>query len=253
MPTFTLAHLSDIHLPPLPHVSASELMGKRILGYLNWYRKRKHIHLAYVLQKLIDDLKLQNPDHVVVTGDLVNISTMQEFEYAGHWLSQLGLPEEVTIIPGNHDAYVPYPPGSGMDTLHAYMTDNLDESKPNGGNVRREGGRPAFPFIRCFGNIALVGLRSGVPTPPFMASGMLGQAQQQELHKILIRLKNENMFRVVLIHHPPLPGQTGWTRALRDADSLSDLLKETGSELVLYGHLHRQSVDRLEAHGTISR
>ncbi len=249
MPTFTIAHLSDIHLSPLPKVSVNELMGKRILGYLNWHRKRKKIHLFAVLQKLIDDLKLQQPDHIVITGDLVNISTTLEFEIARRWLAHLGRSENVTIIPGNHDAYVPLAPGKGMDLLRDYMTDNLAGKELIHEIGLHEALTSDFPFIRRFGNIALVGLRSGIPTPPFMASGKLGEVQRKALRTILICLRRMNLFRVVLIHHPPLPWQTGWSRALRDGESLSALLRETGSELVLYGHLHRQSVARLESCG----
>ena len=40
---FTLAHLSDPHLAPLPQPRATELLGKRALGYVNWVRNR-HLH-----------------------------------------------------------------------------------------------------------------------------------------------------------------------------------------------------------------
>src|SRR4051794_28797914 len=33
---FTLAHLSDPHLPPLPAARLRDLASKRALGYLNW-------------------------------------------------------------------------------------------------------------------------------------------------------------------------------------------------------------------------
>ena len=35
---FTLAHLSDPHLAPLPAPRWSELIGKRVTGYINWQR-----------------------------------------------------------------------------------------------------------------------------------------------------------------------------------------------------------------------
>ena len=36
----TLAHISDIHLSPLPQVGLSDLFGKRLTGFLNWKLKR---------------------------------------------------------------------------------------------------------------------------------------------------------------------------------------------------------------------
>ena len=40
---FTLAHLSDIHLAPLPDPRWQELIGKRLTGYINWRRKRQFV------------------------------------------------------------------------------------------------------------------------------------------------------------------------------------------------------------------
>ena len=62
---------------------------------------------AETLDRLVDDLRAQKPDHIAVTGDLTNIAMREEFENARLWLEELGPPDRVTAIPGNHDAYVP--------------------------------------------------------------------------------------------------------------------------------------------------
>ena len=46
---FTLTHLSDPHLAPLPKPHWSELLSKRVTGYINWQRRRRFIHDADVL------------------------------------------------------------------------------------------------------------------------------------------------------------------------------------------------------------
>ena len=71
---FTLAHLSDPHLAPLPAPRWSELIGKRVTGYINWQRRRRFIHRRAVLDRLVADLKAQGPDHIAVTGDIANIA-----------------------------------------------------------------------------------------------------------------------------------------------------------------------------------
>jgi 3',5'-cyclic AMP phosphodiesterase CpdA len=106
MPSFLLAHLSDPHLAPLPTPSMFELMGKRIGGFVNWQKRRRHFHLASVLDRIVVDLKAQSADHVAVTGDLVNLSLPAEFPQAYAFLERLGLPRDVTVVPGNHDTYV---------------------------------------------------------------------------------------------------------------------------------------------------
>ena len=106
MAAFTLAHLSDPHLPPLPAVRLAELAGKRVLGYLNWTRNRHKFHRREVLDALVSDLRAERPDHIAVTGDLVNLALEAEFAPSRAWLESIGTADRVTVIPGNHDAYV---------------------------------------------------------------------------------------------------------------------------------------------------
>ena len=103
---FVLAHLSDPHLAPLPRPRIAELASKRLSGYLNWLRKRRAIHRSDVLAAIVRDLAQARADHIAVTGDLVNIALPAEFENARRWLEALGPPADVSLIPGNHDAYV---------------------------------------------------------------------------------------------------------------------------------------------------
>ncbi|MEM9591924.1 MAG: metallophosphoesterase, partial [Pseudomonadota bacterium] len=78
------------------------------------------------------------------------------------------------------------------------------------------------------------------------AAGWLGAEQRRALARALDKLGHAGLFRVVLIHHPPLPGQANWRRGLRDAAEVRDVLREHGAELVLHGHNHEQSVHELE-------
>ena len=100
---FTLAHLSDPHLAPLPEPSWRELLGKRVTGYINWKRKRRFVHDPEALARIVADLKAQGADHVAVTGDIANIALAAEFRRGRDWLESLGSATEVTFVPGNHD------------------------------------------------------------------------------------------------------------------------------------------------------
>src|SRR5882757_5117988 len=155
MATFTLAHLSDPHLPPLPAARFRDLAGKRALGYLNWTRNRHKYHRREVLDALVADMKAQAPDHIAITGDLVNLALDAEFAPARQWLASVGTPEIVTAIPGNHDAYVRATRHRFVQAFGDYLTG--DETSADG----------AFPFVRRRGPVALIGLSSAVPTAPF--------------------------------------------------------------------------------------
>ena len=74
----TLAHLSDIHLAPLPPVRAMDLLNKRITGYLNWRLRRHNTLAGSGLANLMRHMREQHPDMVAVTGDLVNLGLEAE-------------------------------------------------------------------------------------------------------------------------------------------------------------------------------
>ena len=71
---FTLAHLSDPHLAPLPKPRWRELIGKRVTGYINWQRRAALHPRRRRARQIVADLKAQAPDHIAVTGDLANIA-----------------------------------------------------------------------------------------------------------------------------------------------------------------------------------
>ncbi|MEA2873796.1 MAG: hypothetical protein QOH67_3772 [Hyphomicrobiales bacterium] len=224
---FALAHLSDPHLGPIPTPRLRELINKRGLGIVNWYRRRHRHHHADVLAAIVGDMKAQSPDHIAVTGDLVNVSLDVEFEGAARWLDTLGLPKDVTVVPGNHDAYIRR--ASGWAAQHW-------------GEFMRGDDGATFPFVRRRGPLALIGLTTSLPTGPFMATGRLGPEQLARLAEILIALAREPLFRVVLIHHPPIPNKRHYMKRLIDGPILRALLAEHGAELVLHGHNHEQQL-----------
>jgi 3',5'-cyclic AMP phosphodiesterase CpdA len=233
MAAFTLAHLSDPHLPPLPRPSLRELAGKRALGYLNWTRNRRKYHRRDVLDALVADLQAQTPDHIAITGDLVNLAIEAEFAPARAWLESVGPPDRVTVIPGNHDAYVRATQHRFAESWRSYLEG--DETP---------GEAIAFPLLRRRGPLALISLSSAVPTPPLMATGWLGRIQLDALERLLAQLAAEQAFRVLLIHHPLRSDARA--KRLTDASELLALLKQHGVELILHGHDHVHSTIWIE-------
>jgi len=243
----SIAHLSDPHLGPLPSPSFWELLNKRLIGYLNWQRGRKRFHNRDVANLLIEDLKSTRPDHTVVTGDLVNISLKQEFVTARDWLQSLGSGDTVTVVPGNHDAYVPLSWDDGLARWQDYMISDARGSALFAINER-------FPFLRIVDDVAIVGLSSAVPMPPYIAAGRLGETQVSWLADLLPKLRERGYLRMVLVHHPPLPGQNITRKALRDADALTAVLERHGAELVLHGHNHMDmitTIDTVDGHAHV--
>ncbi|MEN5276881.1 metallophosphoesterase [Brucella sp. TWI432] len=226
---FRLAHISDIHLSPLPRIRYRELASKRITGYINWLRNRKNAMHGTVLDNLIADMLAQNPDHIAVTGDLVNLALNLEIDIAHDWLMQLGDPDNVSVVPGNHDAYVPGALDKSCRKWEPWM---------RGDGVHNHGKRPVFPYMRERGPVALIGVSSARATAPFMASGDFKSAQAKRLAMALDEAGARGLFRVVMIHHPPIRGATPTHKRLYGIRRFQNVIRKHGAELVIHGHTH---------------
>jgi len=226
---YLFAHISDPHLSTLEGVRHRDLLNKRLLGYLSWKSHRREEHRSEVLAALVRDLKRCRPRHTVITGDLTHLGLPDEFLEVAHWLSALGPPEQFTVIPGNHDTYV----RSSWEETFAhwlpYLASDIPSTTPAG----------LFPSLRIRDHLAFIGLSSARPSAPLLAVGSLGKAQLQALSRILAETGERQLFRVLLIHHPPLADTLGWRKRLTDSRALRTLLERQGVELVLHGHAHR--------------
>lgn len=237
---FRIAHISDLHLEFDEAPTWRELIGKRALGYQNWRFRRRRRHQRRILDRLVADLISQQPDHIVITGDLINLALPGEFRAAAEWLRSLGRPERISVIPGNHEAYVRVPFERSIGQWREFMSG--DEGTRNwftSGDI-------PFPYVRIRNGVALIGLSSAVPSLPMMAYGQLGRSQIERLCVILRRLAKEDLYRIVLIHHPPISASAARWNHLLDEKALQAVLKANGAELVLHGHLHRRSIRYLE-------
>jgi 3',5'-cyclic AMP phosphodiesterase CpdA len=236
---FVLAHLSDLHLSSLRGVRPRELMDKRILGYLSWRHRRRREHRGEVLDVLRADLHSQHPDHVAVTGDLTHIGLPQEFREAAEWLAKLGPPHDVTVVPGNHDAYVHEPWQRTFAQWSPYMRGDDEAAESGDGSVE-------FPSLRVRRHVAMIGLSTALPSAPFLATGRLGERQLARLDRLLAETAAAGLFRIVLLHHPPGPHTVRWRKALRDGGALRDILARQGAELTLHGHAHLSAATYLD-------
>ena len=229
---FTIAHITDPHLAPLPTPPLRSLLGKRLLGYLSWKRRRHRIHRGEVLRALEADLARLEVDQVVVTGDITNISLPDEFSAASQWLTSIGSPDRVTVVPGNHDHYVRL----RWEETWAKWQDFMAGDGPEGPRPPSQFGD--FPFVRHRGPAAIIGASTACPSPPGFATGTLGSQQLSRLDQVLKDLRQSDRCRILLLHHPILSA-VKWRKRLTDAQALAQTVKRHGVELILHGHDHR--------------
>jgi 3',5'-cyclic AMP phosphodiesterase CpdA len=234
---FRLAHLSDIHLGPLPEVAYRDLVSKRITGYINWRRNRSADLHEGVIDGIVADLKQHAPDHIAVTGDLMNLALTGEIELSRLWLEALGKPADVSVVPGNHDAYVRGALAKACAAWSRFMTGDgaLEPMRPG-----------AFPYLRVRETMALIGVSSARATAPFMASGFFGEEQARRLGQVLDQAREAGLFRVVMIHHPPVRGATAAHKRLFGIGRFQEVMRRHGAELVIHGHTHLPTTYRID-------
>ncbi len=238
---YKLAHISDPHLSTLDEVSWTQLLNKRVLGYLSWYGNRRHIHRMDVLEDLLSDLATTKSNHLVISGDLTHIGTPQEFRQVAEWLARHGSPEQISVVPGNHDSYVNEDPGRTLSLWSPFMLGDDQDGKTSS---------ELFPSFRQRGPVAIVGLSTAVPTAPFFATGKLGTAQISKMKELLERARQMGLFRIVVLHHGPLESSNKFRKRLIDAGEFREALSTVGAELILHGHGHHPVTEWLDVNGT---
>ena len=235
---FKLAHISDVHLGPLPDLSLRELASKRITGFVNWHRNRRKHMVGNTLSTVMDAVEAAGADHLAVTGDLVNLASSREIEAVRLWLQEEGTPDRISVIPGNHDAYVPGAYEKSVRAWYPYMRGD------RGPDEWTEDFR-CFPYLRVRGQVAIIGCSTAVATPPFAASGYFGRRQARETVNLLRAAGEAGLFRVVMIHHPPIRGATSMHKRMIGIRRFGAVISSGGAELVLHGHTHLNTVYQL--------
>jgi 3',5'-cyclic AMP phosphodiesterase CpdA len=250
-----LAHCSDLHL--LSHDGARwlDLANKRWIGAMNLVSSRsRHYHVA-AFDHMVEDMNAQGIEHVLCTGDVTNLALEQEFKFARAKFDRLtNGPEHVTVIPGNHDAYVAEGIAHFATVFDEYhRTDRGWEWTDADRDVDDPHDDLRWPIVRTRGELAIIGVTTSRQTPWFTAYGRIGPGQLARLGKALSDSRLVGRIRVVAIHHPPAGKRArSKVRGLRDHEGFAQVLGAAGADLVVHGHEHQDLHEVLPGpHGDI--
>jgi 3',5'-cyclic AMP phosphodiesterase CpdA len=192
-----IAQISDLHIKPR--------------GSLAYGR----VDTAQALTRCIKALNAlrPRPDIVVISGDLADTPTAEEYDYLNDLLAPLDLP--FVAIPGNHDS---------REMMRAAL--------PQPG-VTASG---ALNQLRAVGGLDLVLLDSSVPGQPH---GELDAATLQWLDAVLADSQRPAL---LFLHHPPFHAGIRHmdVQNLLNADALAAIVqKHPRVQLTAAGHVHR--------------
>ncbi len=240
---YRIAHLSDLHvLSPAGAEWRRLLFNKRITGHANLLLQRGRVYRREHLLAVLDEASAR-ADHIVVTGDITNLSLESEYEAARELLDDLARRVEVTVVPGNHDIYLPATLRDRRFPHHfaGFLRSDLPQFA-----CHLPAGR--YPCVKLRGPAAIIALSSAVPRPPFFSAGFLGEEQVRAFAQLLAHPEVRQRVPVVLVHHPPVDTRPALLRlrdGLVDAASLREALDGLSRGLVLYGHTHARVRCRL--------
>ena len=235
--TLRIAHFSDTHVLSLKGVTPRRFLNKRWTGAVNLALNRSRHYRVEIFDKLLDAVVEQGVDHAVCTGDLVNLALEPEFEMVHEMLSRRFAPDQLTLVPGNHDYYVKEAIADGLFERHFgdFLPADIDLGLA---------ADQTYPVTRLLDGVAIIGLSTAIPTPVFVANGEVGETQLSGLRKALAHPEVRERFRLVLLHHPLLPEparRLDSMRRLVNAAAVIDALRaerEAQPHLVVHGHNH---------------
>ncbi|NOV24320.1 phosphodiesterase [Cupriavidus necator] len=207
-PTYLVAHITDLH------IKAGGRLSYRL------------VDTAGALHRCIDTLLAapQQPDAVIVTGDLVDFGAESEYQFLRQILQRLPMP--VRLLPGNHDS---------RGALRRVFADH-DYLFATG-----SGEDPVHYSIEA-GPLRLVAFDCTVPGQP---GGRVDPAALPWLEAALSA--DPDRPALLLLHHPPFFTGIGHMDAqgLANADALEAVVRRHPQvERVLCGHLHRHITRR---------
>ncbi len=216
-----IVHLTDLHVQTPPRVR--DLFGKRIVGSANLYLLGRRAKFAEASQRAAVAATLaEEPDAVVITGDLTAQALDAEFSAARALLDPVLARFPTVILAGNHDTYVREPsPGARLRQVFGPWMG------------------PRSPHLHRVGEVAFLAIETCRAHP--LSSGRVPPGELDAARRLLAA--DDAAFTFLCLHYP-LRGRDGEpyrpaTRALSNAAEVERFLLETDRiGAVLHGHEH---------------
>jgi 3',5'-cyclic AMP phosphodiesterase CpdA len=190
------------------------------------------IHVGATSDAILDAahraIREQSAGALVVSGDLTQRGSREEFRRAREWVDALNLPS--IVVPGNHDTPLLHAAHRVLKPFQRYTDYFGDLTRP-----LRAGAVNLLPL-----NTA-----RGWQTRTNWAEGSVNLGQLDDL---LSQTGEANTIPVMVCHHPFTPFQgAGLQTRTRRGETASDLLAESPVRLLMTGHVHTPHAEQISS------
>jgi Icc protein len=220
-----IAHLTDPHIVEATYRQRSRSDWARI-NFLSFGRPLDPGERRARFAQALAEARSARPDHLIITGDLTEDGTAEQFEAFAEVLAESRIsPDSVTLVPGNHDIY----------------------SDENGWEKALEG--PLDAYADTSRDATVVPLRGAAVVPVWTTLRQsyvrsAGRIDPDQVER-LTRLAKEACFAgaplVLAQHHPPYPhwlAPVQWVDGLQGHELVMRLLASCPQVSVVHGHSH---------------
>ena len=218
-----LVLIGDIHASRLL-VPPWRLTGKRLLGQVNLWMRRRHRFNLELLAPVLQRAVHVGPDLMLFSGDLTTTALEGEFEDVDAILRSVKNLPPTLIVPGNHDRY----------TFTAARRRLIEHVFPHWVPTDYPDVRPLNQAWR------LMALDASVPRLVSSRGGL--DPAQRRAAETVIRSIPANQGLIVLCHYPivvPESVRSPWEHRLADAQAWRNAVAASRANVVwLHGHVH---------------
>lgn len=216
---FTFAHITDFH------VGDPRGLKENINQTIGWKS----------IKKCIEEINLLQPDFVIISGDLV-YGQLYPYEYSREYkkcyeiLQLFDVP--TFLCPGNHDGY------------NRFKEDGLDFWKTYFGPLYYSFDYGNYHFTAINSYEAPASLRACLLFIPLNWGGYISDSQLDWIETDLASHQNQSLF--LFLHHNPIwetVNESFTGQSYLNRKELQILASTYGVDMVLAGHIHRDSVN----------
>lgn len=221
-----IAQLSDFHLLEPEHAQRRGVRSLR-LKFLSTHRALDAERRVGHARAALAAARVAAADHVVLTGDLTEDGTPEQFEVLAGLLHDSGIaPSRFTLVPGNHDAIDRE--GGWADALR--------------GPLRAFAPTSTLGEEVVLGGLAIVPVDTSVHQHWVLSSGRLSPSHARAVEAAVARNRRAGRAVALVQHHPVMPYATPWMQwvdGMHGHRRARTLLHDEEHVHVMHGHIHR--------------